>query len=275
MTEKEYKQLFLDPRFRNLSNFSTKDRLVYLVQQYQDADLESITNVPFKISGILFEPDETIFGLKEFDVDKNMSYAAHLYTMKEFVFALYSADREAILMLLDDVILSNTCGKKFIKGLINNLKTNLYARYKNEYLKPKWERIINEKLYENVSLEEIKFDAYNDIKALGILADGFAGQIDDVFLKIHSINRRYFSTDNLIRNALESIKGAKNGQTIALIIGEMTNSGPFSGSTSFSAIPTKNELNEFLIKFLKENLNKKRKRLSLTDIKCKEAKKNG
>ena len=62
MTEKEYKQLFLDPRFRNLSNFSTKDRLVYLVQQYQDADLESITNVPFKISGILFEPDETIFG---------------------------------------------------------------------------------------------------------------------------------------------------------------------------------------------------------------------
>ena len=34
MTEKEYKQLFLDPRFRNLSQFSTKDGLVYLVQQY-------------------------------------------------------------------------------------------------------------------------------------------------------------------------------------------------------------------------------------------------
>lgn len=272
MTEKEYKQLFLDPRFRNLSNFSTKDGLVYLVQQYQDVDLENITNVPFKISGILFEPDETMFGLKEFDADKNMSYAAHLYTMKEFVFALYSADREAILMLLDDAILSNTCGKKFIKGLINNLEIDIYARYKNEYLKPKWEHIIKEKLYNNVPLEEIKFDAYNDIKALGILTSGLTREIDDLFLKMHSINRRYVSTDNFVRNTLESIKGAKNGETIALVIGELLNSGPYSGNTTFSVASTKNSLNEFLISFLKENLNKKRKRLSLTDIKCKEVK---
>ena len=89
---------------------------------------------------------------------------------------------------------------------------------------------------------------------------------------MHSINRRYVSTDNFVRNTLEPIKGAKNGETIALVIGELLNSGPYSGNTTFSVASTKNSLNEFLISFLKENLNKKRKRLSLTDIKCKEVK---
>lgn len=266
MTEKEYKQLFLDPRYQNLSLHSTKDNLVYLVQEYQDRYLFSMENVPFKLAGILFEPDETIFGLKEFDVDKNMGYIVHLYNMKEFIFSLYSGDREAILMLLDEALLSNTCGKKFILGAINNLELKVFYNYTRNYFLPKWERIIKEKLYEDMDLNEIKFDAYNDVKALGILIDALNEEIDDVFLRIHSLDRRYFCTDASIRNTLDVIKEAKDTRMVALVLGELMSIHPFPKKAN----DENSCLNSFLISFLKENLNKKRKKLSLIDIKREE-----
>lgn len=272
MTEKEYKQLFLDPRFNNLSHHSTKDRLIYLVQQYQDVDLQKIIKVPFKLSGILFESDETLFGLKEIDMDKNMSYAVHLYTMKEFVFALHSGDREAILMLLDKDILSNTCGKKFIKGLLDRLDVKNVARYSDEYLQPKWEQIIKEKLYETLSLEEIIFDAYNDIKAYGILLDAMDKVIDNLYLSIHSKQNKYFFVNFHVRNTLEIIKGAKNSKTVALAMASFLSNHFFSEGITILA---NRSLNNFLIDFLKTNLNKKRKMLYLTDIKCEEEDING
>ena len=45
MTEKEYKQLFLDPRYQNLSLHSTKDNLVYLVQDSKDTKIHHTLHI--------------------------------------------------------------------------------------------------------------------------------------------------------------------------------------------------------------------------------------
>ena len=101
---------------------------------------------------------------------------------------------------------------------------------------------------------------------MGILIDALNEEIDDVFLRIHSLDRRYFCTDASIRNTLDVIKEAKDTKMVALVLGELM---------SIQAFPKKANdengcLNSFLISFLKENLNKKRKKLSLIDIKREE-----
>ena len=66
---------------------------------------------------------------------------------------------------------------------------------------------------------------------------------------------------------MNSIEGAKNSKTVALAMASFLSNHFFSEGITILA---NNSLNNFLIDFLKTNLNKKRKTLYLTDIKCEE-----
>ena len=90
---------------------------------------------------------------------------------------------------------------------------------------------------------------------------------DDLYLKIHSKQNKYFFVNTHVRNTLEIIKNAKNGKTVALAIASFLSNHFYSEGLEILA---NKSLNNFLVNFLKTNLNKKRKILYLTDIKCEE-----